>query len=93
MITNFVNPYPGLAGISKEKIKYKRADGVDLTGDLYLPKGYNKEKDGPLPVLIWAYPREFNSAADAAQIRGSKDRFTTLSWASPSIMSLRVLLF
>ena len=83
LITNFVNPYPGLAGISKEKIKYKRADGVDLTGDLYLPKGYNKEKDGPLPVLIWAYPREFNSAADAAQIRGSKDRFTTLSWASP----------
>ncbi|MHA8065492.1 prolyl oligopeptidase family serine peptidase [Aquirufa sp. ROCK2-A2] len=82
-LTNFPNPYPALAGISKEKIKYKRADGVDLTGDLYLPKGYNKEKDGPLPVLIWAYPREFNSASDAAQIRGSKDRFTTLSWASP----------
>ncbi|MHA8107477.1 alpha/beta hydrolase family protein [Aquirufa sp. 5-AUSEE-100C1] len=82
-ITNFENPYPGLEGITKEKIKYKRSDGVDLSGDLYLPKGYNKEKDGPLPVLIWAYPREFNSAADAAQLRGSKDRFTTLSWASP----------
>lgn len=82
-ITNFENPYPGLAGITKEKVKYKRSDGVDLSGDLYLPKGYNKEKDGPLPVLIWAYPREFNSAADAAQLRGSKDRFTTLSWASP----------
>ncbi|MES2005274.1 MAG: prolyl oligopeptidase family serine peptidase [Bacteroidota bacterium] len=82
-ITNFANPYPQLEGVTKEKIKYKRADGVDLTGDLYLPKGYNKDKDGPLPVVIWAYPREFNSAADAAQIRGSKDRFTTLSWASP----------
>ena len=82
-ITNFTNPYPALDGVTKEKIKYKRADGVDLTGDLYLPKGYNKEKDGPLPVLIWAYPREFNNAADAAQIRGSKDRFTTISWASP----------
>lgn len=81
--TNFTNPYPGLVGISKEKITYKRADGVDLTGDLYLPKGYNKAKDGPLPTLIWAYPREFNSAADAAQIRGSKDRFTVISWASP----------
>ncbi len=81
-ITNFANPYPGLEGITKEKIKYKRADGVDLTGDLYLPKGYNKEKDGPLPVYMWAYPREFNSAADAAQVRGSKDRFTTLSWGS-----------
>ena len=82
-ITDFKNPYPALEGITKQKIKYKRADGVDLTGDLYLPKGYNKEKDGLLPVLIWAYPREFNNAADAAQIRGSKDRFTSLSWASP----------
>jgi dipeptidyl aminopeptidase/acylaminoacyl peptidase len=82
-ITNFVNPYPALEGITKQKLQYKRADGVDLTGDLYLPKGYNKEKDGVLPVLMWAYPREFNSAADAAQVRGSKDRFTTLSWASP----------
>jgi len=82
-VTNFANPYPSLEGITKEKISYKRADGVDLTGDLYLPKGYNKDKDGPLPTLIWAYPREFNSAADAAQIRGSKDKFTAIAWGSP----------
>lgn len=82
-ITSFKNPYPQLEGVTKEKIFYKRKDGVDLTGELYLPKGYNKEKDGPLPVLMWAYPREFNSAADAAQVRGSQNRFTTLSWGSP----------
>lgn len=82
-ITNFTNPYAQLEGVTKQKISYKRADGIDLTGDLYLPKGYNKEKDGPLPVLIWAYPREFNSAADAAQIRGSQDRFTTISSGGP----------
>ncbi len=82
-VTHFSNPYPQLEGISKEKISYKRADSVDLTGDLYLPKGYDVKKDGPLPVLIWAYPREFNSAADAAQVRGSKNRFTVISWASP----------
>jgi dipeptidyl aminopeptidase/acylaminoacyl peptidase len=82
-ITNFTNPYPQLEGVTKEKIYYKRADGVDLTGDLYLPKGYNKEKDGPLPVLIWAYPAEYNSAADAAQTRGSKDRFTLIGGGSP----------
>jgi dipeptidyl aminopeptidase/acylaminoacyl peptidase len=82
-ITAFTNPYPQLVGVTKEKIKYKRADGVDLTGDLYLPKGYNKEKDGPLPVLIWAYPAEYNSAADAAQIRGSADRFTLIGGGSP----------
>ena len=82
-LTSFKNPYPALEGVTKQKISYKRADGVDLTGDLYLPKGYNKEKDGLLPVLMWAYPREFNSAADAAQVRGSQSRFTTISWASP----------
>jgi dipeptidyl aminopeptidase/acylaminoacyl peptidase len=82
-VTAFSNPYPQLDGVAREKISYKRADGVDLTGDLYLPKGYDAKKDGPLPVLIWAYPREFNSASDAAQVRGSKDRFTMISWASP----------
>ncbi|SFG74334.1 S9 family peptidase [Pedobacter insulae] len=82
-ITAFTNPYPQMEGVKKEKIAYKRADGIDLTGDLYLPKGYDKAKDGPLPVLIWAYPREFNSAADAAQIRGSQDKFTTISSGGP----------
>lgn len=82
-ITSFTNPYPALQGVTKEKVKYKRADGVDLTGDLYLPAGYDRAKDGPLPMLMWAYPREYNNAADAAQIRGSKDRFITLSWGSP----------
>ncbi len=81
-ITQFTNPYPQLEGVTKEKIRYKRADGVDLTGDLYLPKGYNKTKDGKLPVFIWAYPAEYNSAADAAQIRGSEHRFTLLNWGS-----------
>ncbi|MDF2190228.1 prolyl oligopeptidase family serine peptidase [Paraflavitalea sp. CAU 1676] len=82
-ITSFANPYPGLEGVSKQKVSYKRADGVDLTGDLYLPKNYDPKKDGPLPVLMWAYPREFNSAADAAQVRGSKDRFTMVSYGGP----------
>lgn len=82
-ITNFINPYPALDGVVREKISYKRADGIDLTGNLYLPKGYHPGQDSALPLLIWAYPREFNSAADAAQIRGSKDRFTAISWASP----------
>jgi len=82
-ITAFTNPYPQMEGVSKEKIKYKRADGVDLTGDLYLPKGYNKERDGKLPVLIWAYPAEYNSADDAAQIRGSEHKFTLIGGASP----------
>jgi len=82
-ITDFKNPYPSLEGITKEKIKYKRADGVDLTGDLYLPKAYDAKRDGKLPVFIWAYPAEYNSAADAAQVRGSQHRFTLINWGSP----------
>ena len=82
-ITNFKNPYQSMEGVTKEKIKYKRKDGVDLTGDLYLPKGYDKTKDGPLPTLLWAYPREFTNAADASQIRGNQHKFTMLNWGSP----------
>jgi dipeptidyl aminopeptidase/acylaminoacyl peptidase len=82
-LTRFSDPYPALRGISKEKIVYKRADGITLTGNLFLPKGFEPGKDAPLPVLIWAYPREFNSASDAAQIRGSANRFTMISWNSP----------
>jgi len=82
-ITNFTDPYPQLQGVAKQKIKYRRADGVDLTGDLYLPKAYDSKRDGKLPVFIWAYPAEYNSAADAAQVRGSQHRFTLINWGSP----------
>jgi dipeptidyl aminopeptidase/acylaminoacyl peptidase len=82
-LTSFKNPYPQLEGVTKEKIRYKRADGVDLTGDLYLPKGYDKNRDGKLPVFIWAYPAEYNTATDAAQVRGSEHRFTMVNWGSP----------
>jgi dipeptidyl aminopeptidase/acylaminoacyl peptidase len=82
-LTNFPDPQPELRGITKEKITYKRKDGVDLAADLYLPKGYSKEKDGLLPVIMWAYPREFKSSADAAQTRGSKYTFVRVNWGSP----------
>lgn len=82
-LTAFKDPYPAMKGVQKQKIKYQRADGVTLTGDLYTPAGYTPGKDAPLPVFIWAYPAEYNSVADAAQIRGSEHRFTTLSWGSP----------
>lgn len=82
-ITSFKDPQPALRELIKEKISYKRKDSVDLTATLYLPKGYNKEKDGPLPVIMWAYPREYKSAADAAQVRGSQYRFTRINYGSP----------
>lgn len=82
-VTDFQNPYKAMEGVSKQKITYQRADGIQLTGDLYLPKGYDAQKDGRLPVFIWAYPREYKSAADAAQVRGSKHTFTRVGYGGP----------
>jgi dipeptidyl aminopeptidase/acylaminoacyl peptidase len=82
-LTQFQHPYPMLSGIKKEKVRYKRADGIDLTGDLYLPAGFQPGVDKPLPIIMWAYPREYKSADDAAQVRGSKYTFTRIGYGSP----------
>lgn len=81
-LTEFTNPYPSLVGVQKDQIEYVREDGLTLGGTLYLPKGY-KSQDGPLPLLMWAYPREFKTAAAAGQVKGSPYRFVRLSWGSP----------
>ena len=82
-ITRFANPYANFGGsFKKQVLKYKRADGVDLTADLYLPQNY-KKTDGPLPTLMEAYPREFKDKDNAGQVSGSPYTFTRLSWASP----------
>ena len=88
-ITHFKHPYPAMAGVTKEKISYKRADGVNLTATVYLPAGYDKDRDGRLPVLMWAYPREYTSASDASQVRGSKYTFTRITNGSPVFWVLR----
>ena len=82
-LTNFPNPYPQLKEMKVEKIAYKRADGLDLTATLYTPVGYDKEKDGRLPVLMWAYPREYRNNEDASRVRGSKYLFTVINYRSP----------
>ncbi|KAJ6400962.1 hypothetical protein OIU84_016395 [Salix udensis] len=74
-ITNFPHPYPQLASLQKEMIKYQRKDGVQLTATLYLPPGYDPSKDGPLPCLVWSYPGEFKSKDAAGQVRGSPNEF------------------
>jgi dipeptidyl aminopeptidase/acylaminoacyl peptidase len=82
-LTSFTTPYPQLADMKVTKMQYLRNDGLNLTATLYTPPGYDKQRDGRLPVLMWAYPREYRSADDAAQVRGSQYRFTTLSYRSP----------
>ncbi len=81
-VTDFPNPYGSAPLPKKEILRYKRADGVELSANLYLPPGY-KSSDGPLPTLMEAYPVEFKSRAAAGQIMGSPYQFPRFSWAGP----------
>ena len=67
-LTHFADPEPQFAGVTKQLLTYKRADGLDLSGTLYLPAGYDKARDGPLPMLMWAYPTEFTDPRVAGQV-------------------------
>jgi len=76
-MTSFADPQPIFRKIKKQLVTYKRADGVPLSFELYLPPDY---KPGTrLPTLIWAYPREFNDADTAGQVSGSSKRFTEVT--------------
>ena len=75
-LTQFKDPAPQFAGVTKKLITYKRPDGVQLSATLYLPAGYDQKRDGALPFFFWAYPEEFKSAAAASQVTGSPYRFT-----------------
>jgi len=82
-ITKFENPFKALENVSKELINYKRDDGVELSATLYLPEGYDKSKDGKLPMVMWAYPREFKDASTAGQVTQSENEFTYPYYGSP----------
>jgi dipeptidyl aminopeptidase/acylaminoacyl peptidase len=81
-LTRFEDPAPQLAGVQRQIITYPREDGVMLSATLLTPPGYDPARDGPLPTLLWAYPREFRDAAAASQISGSANRFSRPSGAS-----------
>jgi len=82
-ITRFKNPFEKLAGVSKEVISYKRADGLELTATLYLPAGYDKSKKEKLPMVMWAYPQEFKDKSSAAQNTSNPNEFIYPYYGSP----------
>lgn len=86
-LTAFTDPAPQLRRIAKELITYQRRDGVDLSGTLYLPADYRSGQR--LPVVMWAYPREYNDARSAGQVRGSPYRFTSFSGPTHLFFLLR----
>jgi dipeptidyl aminopeptidase/acylaminoacyl peptidase len=89
MLTSWPDPHPQLTGMDKRIMTYDRGDGVQLTGLLHLPPGYDAETDGPLPLVIWAYPLDYGDAATAGQVRGTTERFTRLNAGEPVWFVLR----
>jgi dipeptidyl aminopeptidase/acylaminoacyl peptidase len=81
-LTDFPDPAPQLAGVQRRIITYPRADGVMLSATLYTPPGYDARRDGPLPMLMWAYPREFRDPAAASQVFGSPNQSLQVGGAS-----------
>ena len=86
-LTDYRDPAPRLSAARKELITYRRADGVPLSGTLYLPADY---KEGTrLPVIIWAYPLEYSDAGTAGQVRTSPYEFPVVMGPSPLFFVLQ----
>lgn len=75
-ITDFNNPFEQLSKVDKQVITYKRNDGVELSGVLYLPLGYDKTSKEKMPMIMWAYPREFKDKTSAGQNTNNPNEFT-----------------
>ncbi len=82
-VTEFKNPFESISAVHKEVISYKREDGLELSGTLYLPKGYDMDKKEKLPMILWAYPREYKDKSSAAQNTQNPNEFTYPFYGSP----------
>ncbi len=88
-LSDWPDPHPAVTGMAKRLMLTDRGDGVQLSGMLYLPPGYEPERDGRLPLVIWAYPYDYGDAGTAGQVRVSATRFTRLNSADPAWFVLR----
>jgi dipeptidyl aminopeptidase/acylaminoacyl peptidase len=75
-VTHIPDPAPAVRAIKKRLVKYKRADGLDLSFTLYTPPGY---KEGTrVPTILYAYPLDYADPSTAGQVTGSQETFTQL---------------
>lgn len=85
-----------LNGVSKKTIRYLRKDSIILSGILYLPPNYNVSQNGPLPLIIWSYPKRYMFADEYTpelESNGVGSVHIT-SWEDPQIwLSLNYAVF
>ena len=77
-LTHLADPTPEVRQIKKRLVTYKRADGVDLSFTLYTPPGWQEGQR--VPAILYAYPADFASSAQAGQVSGSQQTFTRLPY-------------
>jgi len=82
-VTEFENPFKEIQDVHKEVITYQREDGLELSATLYLPVGYDMNKKEKMPMIMWAYPREFKDKNSASQVTSSSNEFTYPYYGSP----------
>ena len=82
-LTAFGNPFKSIEDVHKEVITYKRDDGLELSGTLYLPIGYNKSEGKKYPMILWAYPTEYKDKASAGQNTTNPNEFVFPYYGSP----------
>jgi len=82
-LTFFENPFKSIQDVHKEVITYKREDGLELSGTLYLPVGYDRNAKEKKPMILWAYPREYKDKNSASQNTKNPNQFTYPRWGSP----------
>jgi len=75
-ITHVPDPTPEVRKIKKRLVKYKRADGLDLSFTLYTPPNY--VEGTRVPAILYAYPLDYADASKAGQVTGSEATFTRL---------------
>jgi dipeptidyl aminopeptidase/acylaminoacyl peptidase len=75
-VTHIADPAPVVREIKKRLVRYKRADGLDLSFTLYTPPGY--QEGTRVPTILNAYPLDYAEASQAAQVSGSQETFTRL---------------
>jgi len=80
-LTQFKNPFKSIQNVHKEVIKYKRKDGLELSGTLYLPTNFVEGKK--YPMIMWAYPREYKDKSSAGQTTSNSNEFTYPYYGSP----------
>ncbi len=75
-VTHIPDPAPAVRAIKKRLVKYKRADGLDLSFTLYTPPGY--QEGTRVPTILYAYPLDYADPSTAGQVTGSQETFTQL---------------